>query len=325
MNKLKDTIAKDLWVVLLDLIAVNLSYYLALIIRFYVNFQLRPVAVDRYLPAWMGFAPFYSVLAIVVFMAFRLYGGLWRYAGVNDMNRIILANLCTMVIHIAGTAAFFTRMPITYYVIGTVLQFTFVVIIRFSYRVLMVEKKKLRSRGLKKINTVVIGSGENGRRVVKNLEETESYRPVYVVGQSSGTMDGIPITTMEAVDWSDVGAVFIADSLLPTEERESIKKRCDEKDIELHDYTGYFSNLGGKLGLTELLAVLHSPLTLSIDGVDRDFDDGTKALAALTEKYEIKSIDAQNMKIKLERQKKLTTKEALAQAYEAVMGGEPPQ
>lgn len=36
-NKLKDTIAKDLWVVLLDLLAVNLSYFLAFYFRFFDN------------------------------------------------------------------------------------------------------------------------------------------------------------------------------------------------------------------------------------------------------------------------------------------------
>ena len=53
-----------------------------------------------YLTAFWQFAPFYTVLAIAVFAAFRLYGGMWRYAGINDMNRIILANLCTSVVQI---------------------------------------------------------------------------------------------------------------------------------------------------------------------------------------------------------------------------------
>ena len=102
MKKILNGVAKDLWVVLLDLVAVNLSYYLALLIRFYVNFTLRPVAVNEYLPAWMGFAPWYSILAILVFAGFRLYGGMWRYAGINDMNRIIGASVCTTVVHVLG-------------------------------------------------------------------------------------------------------------------------------------------------------------------------------------------------------------------------------
>ena len=141
MKNWKEAIRKDFWVVLLDIAAVNLAYLLALLIRFYVNFNLRPVAAEVYFPAWVRFTPFYTVICILVFMAFRLYGGMWRYAGINDMNRIILATLCTSVINVAGSCLFVTRMPVTYYILGTILQFIFVVAIRFSYRAVLVEKK----------------------------------------------------------------------------------------------------------------------------------------------------------------------------------------
>lgn len=42
MNKIKQTIKSDLWIILLDILAVNLSYYLALLIRFFDNRKLRP-------------------------------------------------------------------------------------------------------------------------------------------------------------------------------------------------------------------------------------------------------------------------------------------
>lgn len=322
MNKLKDTIAKDLWVVLLDLVAVNLSYYLAFLFRFYVNLKLGLENADKYQSAFLGFAPWYSLIAIVIFAAWRLYGGLWRYAGINDMNRIIMANVCTIVVYVGGTAAFFMRMPVVYYVIGGILQFVFVVIIRFSYRVLMVEKKKLRSKGLAKTNTIVVGSGENGRRVVKNLEDSDAYRPVTVIGASTGTMDGIPIVTLDKAEWKDIGAVFIADPLLSSEDREKVSTLAQMAGAELHDYTGYFSNLGGKLSVTELLAVIHTPVTLSVNGKETKYEDGSAALASLTDKYDVKAIDAEKMKITLGPRKKMTTREALEQAYAAVMDGD---
>ena len=113
MKKIWNALARDLWVLILDLIAVNLSYFLALLIRFYVNFQLRPVAVNDYLPAFMQFAPIYTILCLVIFCAFRLYGGIWRYAGINDINRIIIANMCAALVMVIGTALFVRRMPIT--------------------------------------------------------------------------------------------------------------------------------------------------------------------------------------------------------------------
>lgn len=323
MKKILEAVKKDLWVVLLDIVAVNLSYYLALLIRFYVNFQLRPVAVDRYryLPAWLGFTPWYTVLCVVIFAGWKLYGGLWRYAGINDMNRIILASLSTSLLHILGTTIFYTRMPVTYYLIGALLQFLFLTIIRFSYRVLLVEKKRLR-RG-ERIRCVVIGSGENGRRVVKHLEEEGTFEPVAVVGSGSGSMDGIPIISLPSVDWDTINSVFIADPLLPSSTRQEIKRECDDKQIDLQDYTGFFSNLGGRLSLTELLSTIHTPFSVVIDGKDTRYEDGAAALESLKEKYEVKEIIGDQMKIVLERGRVMSTQERLAQAYAAVAGDQP--
>ena len=175
MKKILEAVKKDLWVVLLDVVAVNLSYYLALLIRFYVNFQLRPVAVDRYLPAWLGL----------------------------------------------------------------------------------------------------------------KLE--------------------------------NVGAVFIADPLITTEERARIRKAADAAGADVQDYTGFFSNLGGQLSLTELLSTIHGPLTISLDGKDTRYEDGAAALESLKEKYEVKSIEG-DMKIVLQKSGQMSTQEALKAAYSAVMG-----
>ncbi len=323
MNKLKDTIAKDLWVVLLDLIAVNLSYYLAFYFRFYVNLKLGLENAEKYRDAFLGFAPFYSIFAIIIFAAWHLYGGLWRYAGVNDMNRIIMANICTAVVYVGGTAAFFIRMPIAYYAVGGILQFVFVVIIRFCYRALLVEKKKLRSRGLTKINTIVVGSDEDGRRVVKTLEETENYRPVFVIGSGTGTMDGIPIIKLTEADWKDIGAVFIADPLLPSSTRDEIRSLAEKAGAEFHEYTGYFSNLGGKLSVTELLAVIHKPLIISIDGRETEYKDGQDALTALTGKYEVIRLSSDGkLIVELKHAQKMSMQDVLAQAYAAVMDGD---
>lgn len=110
MKKFLQSTTRDLWEVLLDVVAVNASYYLALLIRFYVNSEFRPT-VSYLLGDWASFAPWYTVICIAVFMLWRLYGGMWRYTGINDMNRIIGANVCTAAIHVVGTLIFVRRIP----------------------------------------------------------------------------------------------------------------------------------------------------------------------------------------------------------------------
>ncbi|MBR3079608.1 MAG: hypothetical protein IKH01_07325 [Prevotella sp.] len=319
--KVLGSLAKDLWVVILDIIAVNLSYYLALMIRFYVHNEFRPT-VSYYLTDFAKFAPFYTVLCIAVFALLRLYNGMWRYAGINDMNRIIAASGITTVIQIAGTVIFVRRMPITYYAIGAILQFIFISIIRFVYRFIIVEHKKIASRSLPAVNVMIIGAGEIGRRVIKQLEDDSAYRPVCVIDNKTSTegktFDGIPVlngTQFEAAATRyAVKAVFIADPALSVESRENIKTLCEGKGVELQDYTGYLSNLTGRVSLTALLEATKCPVVININTETREYPTGDEALKKLTDRYAINSVSANGSKLVIDLKENKT--EAYA-GYEA--------
>ncbi len=297
MKKFLDTIARDLWIVLLDIIAVNAAYFLALLVRFYVNFEFRPT-VSYYLTDWLHFTPFYTVLAIVIFAVFKLYGGMWRFAGINDMNRIIGASLVTTGIQVIGTALFIRRMPITYYIIGAILQFLFVSLIRFGYRILLVEKKKVADRKAPTVPCVVIGAGETARKAIHHLEDTPFRATMIVDEKSAGkTLDGINIITDLDTALTGVKAAFIADPNLSAEKRKEIKEKCDAAGIELQDYTGYLSNLGGRIPVSSLLELVKGPVTLNIEGKEETYDSGEAAVNALRERYEIKAIEGAKIEL----------------------------
>ena len=299
MKKIWDSIAKDLWIVILDVIAVNAAYFLALLIRFYVNFEFRPT-VSYLLGDWGRFAPFYTVLCIAVFAAFKLYGGMWRYAGINDMNRIIGACGVTTLIQILGTALFIRRMPISYYVIGAILQFFFLTAIRFSYRVLLVEKKKINSRKNPTIPALVIGAGETARKAMKQLEENTAFRAVAAVDEKSAgkSLDGVPVTADLDKALDSVKAVFIANSRLTEEKRQEIRKAAEARGIEVQDYSGYLSNLGGRIPLTALLELTRGPVTVKIDQKEQTFASGEETINALKTRYDIAAIEGLKLELK---------------------------
>ena len=310
MNKIRTHlrgIVKDLWIVLLDIIAVNAAYLLALLLRFYVNNQFRPT-VSYYLSDFARFAPFYTVLCIAVFAAFRLYNGMWRYAGLNDMNRILMASAVTCVIQVAGTMIFIRRMPITYYVLGAVIQFLMIAAIRFAYRFVTIEQKKIASRKLPAIHVMVVGAGEIGRRVIKQLEDDSAYRAVCVIDSKSTsdgkTMDGIPVlcgaAQLEgAVKQYGVKAVFIADPALSAEDRQSIRSFCSEQGLELQDYTGYLSNLTGRVSLTGLLEAVDGPVTVERGSGRQEYADGSAALQDLTDRFNVRRVSAEEGRLVL--------------------------
>lgn len=291
---------KDIWVVLLDVIAVNAAYYLALMIRYFVNFSFNPAA-SQHLNDFFKFAPWYTIACVIVFASFRLYNNMWKYAGMNDLNRIILASFVTCVIQILGTLLFIGRMPLGYYAIGALLQAFFIFVIRFFYRFISVERSKLKRRNFPMVNTMVIGVGEIGRKVVRYLEEGSVYRVVCLVDLSSDTggrmLNGIPIIRgkekfMEAISGYGIKTVILSNPIVSPEVRDEIHRICQANGLELQDYTGFLSNLTGKVSVMGLMEVARGPVSIVVDGVEKRYKDGEEAIRDLRQQYQVNAVSA---------------------------------
>ncbi len=257
-------------------------------------------------------------------MLFKLYGGMWRYAGINDMNRIIGANACTIVVQIVGTALFIRRMPISYYVIGAILQFFFIVLIRFGYRLLLVEKKKIADRKSATVPSVIIGAGETARKTIRHLEENTAFRPAVIVDEKEAgkSFDGIPVTVDLESALNKGRAVFIANPKLSDEKRAEIKRLAEEKGLELQDYTGYLANLGGRVPLTAVLELTRGPVSILLDGEEKKFESGEEALKELTGRYEVTGLEETRIELKKPSETAYIGYEAWAREHKEKTGEE---
>ena len=154
-----------IYLVVYDLIAVTLAYFLALLLRFDFAFSHIPVI---YLQTWTVFAPFYALICVLVFWRARLYRSIWRFASFTELLRITQATIATSIIHIIGstitirtlaksTGYNVDRMPASYIILGTLLQFILIVGIRFSYRFILL----LRASRDKKASSNIMLIGLN--------------------------------------------------------------------------------------------------------------------------------------------------------------------
>ena len=300
MSKMKQFFHYDAWTMLLDIVVVNAAYFLALCIRFYINFQFTS-NIGYYMEYYFQFVPFNTVICLAVFFAFKLYRGMWIFAGLNDMNRIIGACIVTTILHILGTMLFIARMPTSYYIIGSFLQFMGITLIRFSYRFIQMEKRRIGKRQEGFIPAMVVGSGDFGRKVVHHLEENTPYRAVVIAGKDNGRfMNGIPVVALSEIPAQlkakEVKAVYIADKELTKDERETVNKAAE--GLELQDFTGQLSNLSGFVPLSALMEIIKTPLTVYVDGTEMKFADGMECLSSLDGEYEVLSVEANKISIR---------------------------
>ncbi len=289
--------------VLFDIVAVNTSYYLAMVLRFYVKGEFHPAAM-RYFPLIERFAPYYTVCCILVFAVFKLYSGVWRYAGLSDINRILNANIVTCLIQVCGTLLFIGRMPITYYVLGAVIQFALIFLSRFSYRFVTDESKGfLKRNNASHITIMIVGVGETAQFLTRQLELDINFaaHPVCVLDMRSSEpgrlFNGLPVlgglkSMREGIEQYGVQSVVIADSLLPVEDRKCICDLCAELDIGVQNFSSYSQNLVNGIALKSLIELVSGPLDIVLDGDILSFENGEQASATLAEKYAVISIRA---------------------------------
>lgn len=288
--------------VVYDILAVNASFYLALLTRFYVAKEFHSVAA-QYIEAYHQYAPYYTAFCLIIFACFKLYSGMWKYAGFNDLNRILGANLVCFAVHIAGTVLFAKRMPITFYCIGAVIQFCLIAASRFSYRLLLAEKDKVfNGNKYATINAMVVGADATGKMVLKILERESTIRPVCVLNYKgagfSSLLDGVPVVNgvdnlKNAVKKYRVNFVIIASTVMPQETREKVKELCKAENLEVQDYSGFFhQSIGSSITLRGLAEYVDGPVELVINGIHQKYVDGEQALLNTAGRYVVKSISA---------------------------------
>ncbi len=149
-----------------DILAINFSYLFALFLRFDFIYSRIPM---RFLTEFVKIAPVYTVFTIIVFYLLKMYKSLWRFASVEELFKGVYAFLITGIFHVLVTLLIFERMPISYYIVGALLQFFLTTGIRFAYRIFLVNQSNKRTDDKEIKNVLIIGAGEAGRMIAQDM------------------------------------------------------------------------------------------------------------------------------------------------------------
>ena len=264
----------SVFLALYDIVVVAMSYFLALWLRFDCRYSEIP---GEYLSAWKHFAPIYIVLAILCFYLLRLYKSIWRFASYSELLRTIVASLITTLIHTFGITVMirmlydtFTikRMPISYYIIGAVIQFCFILGARFAYRFFLLIKAEARIGKPKGAyaNIMVIGAGQAGQMLVRDINAAKEVgdRVVCIIDDNKNKqgryIDGVPVVggrehILEAAEKYQVQKIFLAIPSVSMAERRDILAICQETGCELKNLPGMFQLVNGDVSVSSLKKV----------------------------------------------------------------------
>lgn len=251
--------------VVYDFIAVCVAYFLGLWIRFDGRYSMIP---EEYLHPYMQFILFYAVICIGVFAGLRLYKTIWRFASYNELSRVMVSSIITSIIHAVGITVFLKRMPLSYYLFGAIIQFVFILGVRFSYRFILLERSKreayLRKANAKKV--MVVGAGAAGQMILRELmhaNETED-RACCIIDDNPNKwgrdVEGVPVvggrdSILWAVEKYGIQKIYIAIPSAKPEEKREILNICKESGCELKNLPGVYQFVTGEVGVKAMKAV----------------------------------------------------------------------
>ena len=225
---------------LLDIIATYLSYWLASILT---NVK-GEVFVNNEIYFVLGILAFINV---VVLATFRLYNNLWEYASIDEVIQIVGAT----VLGTLGGAVFLwiigTRLPIRVFVVSCFLLIFFMGGIRFVFRFMRQKGRAIASsqRTCDRPRTLVVGAGETGSLAIGRMASKDPLMPgipivatdddpakrgqrIHGVKVSGGTPD-----IVDLVDRYDIEQIVVAVPSSTPEERKRIYGECTKTDCRL--------------------------------------------------------------------------------------------
>lgn len=255
-----------LYLLIYDIVTINLSYFIGLWLRFDLQYSKIP---SEYLMAFIEFAPFYTAFSIIIFYMMHMYNSLWRFASFNELTSIIMATVVTGIAHVVGITLFVRRMPIAYYVFGICAQFIFTTGIRFGYRFVNLERarrEKTEKSAHVKHHVMVIGAGAAGMTVLRELHNSRELtsRACCVIDDNPNKwnrfIEGTPIvggrdTILENVEKYDIDTIMLTMPSASAKDKRDILNICKETHCELKSLPGIYQLANGEVLLSKMKSV----------------------------------------------------------------------
>ena len=239
-----------------DFVTIAFSYFFGLWLRFDFRFQSIPQA---YLSVYYKLIIPYAIICVFIYWLLKLYRSIWRFASYSELTNIILSNIICGILNFGLTRIFGARMPLSFHVIGFIMQIIFAAVIRFSYRfVLMIKRQQRNNKNATRV--MLIGAGDAGmtilRDVNKNMESNS--RVVCIIDDNTNKLgryiEGVPVVggrddILKNVEKYNINEIYFAIPSASTAQRRDILNICRETDCELKVLPGIQQIVNGDVSV----------------------------------------------------------------------------
>ena len=250
--------------ILYDILVIGISEYTALLIRF----EFHPGMIRKpFLESMIHYTPINIGCTLIIFALFSLYESLWRYASVTELLNLVLSCIVSAMFQLVGMYMMGYHLPRSYYILYLLVLLPLMMAGRFSYRLLRIFKQKVYTDHLEKpIITMVIGAGDAGTLIIKELQSSYhlSNKVVCVIDDNPQKKNtkllGIPIVggreeILEAVKRYKVQEIIIAIPTMPPKDRKALLEICKDSGCKLRILPGVYQLINEEVSIAKLREV----------------------------------------------------------------------
>lgn len=161
-------VTRRAFLVAYDIIAVCCCNFLSLLLRY--EFQMDDIP-GYFVNAVWEHLPVSIAITLALFYIFRLYHSLWAYAGVSEMQNIVVACFTSAALQGVTLLLFDRDVPKSYYFFNAFLLVAVTMMSRFAYRFAR-EKRRRRHNKKNGIAVMIVGAGDAGNTIIKEINSS---------------------------------------------------------------------------------------------------------------------------------------------------------
>ena len=254
-----------------------------LIFSYWIRFNFEPIP-EQYRPSLIGLIVLAIPLQAALFWRFGLYKGLWRFASIPDLVRIVKAT-CMGTLLLVTCSAITTRLegvPRSIFFLYPLLLTTGLSLSRISYR--WYKDRCLTIRTASGQRTIIVGAGRAGEMLVRDLNFRDNYQPVALIDDNeklhNREIHGVPVVgsieNLGEIARSLNGELILI--AIPSANKVLLRQivdQCDRINIPYKTLPSVFEIAEGQVNAEKLRHVTVEDL-LGRDVIDMD----TNAIAA---------------------------------------------
>lgn len=186
---------RKLPVLVFDLVAIPVSWMLA----YYLRYNLQPYSVPVEQPHFYSALGILMVTQVTCYYLFKVYRGLWRFSSIGDVVRIVRAVVCAsmVVIPIFYLTSLFKVVPRSVVPLYSLILTAILCSARFLRRSYSDRAFKRRDSVSQK-RVLIIGAGQAGAGLIRDLKRTDSYFPVGLIDDNPAKK-GLEVHSVQVV------------------------------------------------------------------------------------------------------------------------------